>query len=99
MQFIGYSRRNKIAAVPYFYSGRMDSIEHLLMREQVMCQIGIAGCSGKHAYRSLIAMRAIACMLKRFPATLQEDAMLRVHDFGFPGIEPKKGGIQHLDIA
>jgi len=69
------------------------------MRDQVMNQVSIGACSCPQPNVSRKAERIIACRLQGLPAALHENALLRIHEFGFSRGNAKKMRVEIFDTV
>ncbi|OIQ84174.1 hypothetical protein GALL_340040 [mine drainage metagenome] len=75
---------------------RLDEVGPVL---HVMLEVGGVVHAGEHAHRHGRGIRRAAGAFQAFPAQLQEDALLRVHQRGLARGDAEEGGVEQIDAV
>ena len=68
------------------------------MSREIGQQICIHAHPGKDPDQTFDSFRIVTGVLKRLPGALQKHAVLRIHDFGFLGIDPEEPCIEMVGL-
>src|SRR5580765_3677045 len=101
IQFVGHASREKIQTVAQHF----QVVANLIAASEAVNEISVGAESRQkvsgdaatcvHSNLSLVSERVIGRILERLPTTLQEKAMLRIHQLRFARINAEKLGIKH----
>ena len=76
-----------------------DLLDQVGARHHMAVQVGAAVHAGEHTYGAWCTVGRIAGPLDAFPAQLQKDALLRVHQRSFFRVDTEKSCVEHLGIG
>ena len=78
---------------------RADLVDQVRVPGNVALEIGRVVHAGEDADRPLRFTRRVAATLHAFPAQLEEDALLRIHQLGFARPDAEERGIEQFDVV
>jgi len=64
--------------------------------EQIPRKVGVHAHAGEHSGGAVKSCWIATGIFKRLPRAFEEDAMLRVEQFGFARVQPEEAGIEQI---
>ena len=75
-----------------------DQIEHVRPGIQIREQIGVHAHACINTDQPIVPFARIPAVFQCFPSTFEEEPVLRIHDFGFFGIDPEEFAIELVRV-
>src|SRR6266851_5420013 len=105
IQFVGDPRGQEVAAIPHHLGiiPNLISAGELLDKARPSAEtrqeIRLHAATGIHPDRTWIHERIVTGVFKCLPAALEEESMLRVHEFRLTRVDAKEFSVEQIDIV
>ncbi len=78
---------------------RREFLDLCAVSQHIVEQIGRHRATGEDAHHFRTSIGIIACAFERFPADLEEDAVLRIGDGRLAWEHPEELSVEHINVA